>query len=88
MAINKIGFGRPIPPTLDNTKSKDRQPGSSEAKDKIELSEESLQLFAAERVRRFAEIRDRVKVGFYESRAVTEKVVEGLMKDLKRPPAA
>ena len=39
MAINKIGFGRPIPPTLDNTKTKDRQPGSSETKDKVELSE-------------------------------------------------
>ncbi len=88
MAIDRIGFGRFIAPTYDNAKAQDKHAGPSSTKDKMELSEESLQLFAAERVRRFAEIRDRVKAGFYESRAVTEKVVEGLLKDIQRPPTA
>lgn len=88
MAIDRIGFGRAIPPTVDNANTREKHAGSSRATDKVELSEESLQLFAAERVRRFAEIQERVKAGFYESRAVTEKVVEGLMKDIKRPPTA
>jgi anti-sigma28 factor (negative regulator of flagellin synthesis) len=86
MAIERIGFGHAIPPAVDNTKAKDKPASAPGAQDKVELSEESLQLFAAERVRRFAEIRERVSSGFYESRAVTEKIVDGLLKDLKRPP--
>ncbi len=88
MAIERIGFGHTVPPVVDNAKTKDKSTLAPGGQDKVELSEESLQLFAAERVRRFAEIQERVKSGFYETRAVTEKVVEGLMKDLKRPPTA
>lgn len=87
MAIDKIGPKLPVGNVSDNIKARDRNAAKTDAKDEAVLSNEALQLFATEKMKRLETIRDRVKTGFYESREVTEKVVEGLIRDIRRPPA-
>lgn len=88
MAIDKVGLNVPVGALPENTKSRDKQPEKSKEKDKVVLSAEALQLFAAEKAKKMEMIRERVNSRFYESRTVTEKVVEGLIRELKRPPTA
>lgn len=87
MAIDKVGPKLPVGTVSDNIKTRDRNAAKTDAKDEAVLSNEALQLFATEKMKRLETIRDRVKAGFYESREVTEKVVEGLIRDIRRPPA-
>ncbi|MER3522550.1 MAG: hypothetical protein C4326_00420 [Ignavibacteria bacterium] len=88
MAIDKIGFGRPLVPSSENPKNRESHTGSPDAKDTVQLSGEALKLFAAARAQRLAEIQERVRTGFYDRPEITEKVVEGLLRDIKRPPTA
>jgi anti-sigma28 factor (negative regulator of flagellin synthesis) len=66
----------------EKAKSKTRE--SEEKKDSVEVSQEARKKFEAERTRRFDAIREKIKSGFYFQRDVTEKVVDGLMSDLKK----
>ncbi len=85
MAIEKIGPGaQPVSPA---TKSSGVKGGhrhtANESADSVELSEEAKLLFAAEKAKRIGQIRAKVRNGFYEKPEVTERVIDGLMKDLK-----
>jgi hypothetical protein len=84
MAIDKIGSGRPVLPVNDNAKTKEARAGKKEKQDKVELSQEAISLFATEKAKKLNEIRAKVKSGFYEAPEVTQKVVEGVMRDIKR----
>lgn len=88
MAIDKIGSSGPILPTGEGKKEKVAKTSKQEKTDKVELSEEAKALYAAEREKKLDEIREKVKNGYYDTPEVTEKVVEGLKRDLKRPPQA
>ena len=88
MAIEKIGAGGPILPAGESKKEKVAKAPKQEKTDKVELSEEAKSLYAAEREKKLDEIREKVKNGFYDAPEVTEKVVEGLKRDLKRYPEA
>ncbi len=88
MTIDKVGSGRLIVPASENTKTKEKTSEKADSKDRVELSEEAKLLFAAEKAKKLGAIRAKVKKGFYEEPEVTKKVVEGLMRDIKRSPEA
>lgn len=88
MAIDRIGSGRPVVPVSENLKNREGHTERSDAKDTVQLSGAALKLFAAARAQRLAEIQERVRTGFYDRPEVTEKVVEGLLRDIKLPPTA
>jgi hypothetical protein len=85
MAIGKIVFGRVIAPMNEPAKAKEKAAAGSGRADRVELSEEAKLLFAAEKAKEMGAIRARVKTGFYNSHEVTERVVEGVLRDLQRP---
>lgn len=88
MAVEKIGGARPVVPTNDGaTKTKEAKNEKTQT-DRVELSDEAKMLFAAEKAKKLGVIRAKVKKGFYEEPEVTKKVVEGVLKDLKRAPQA
>ena len=82
MAIERVG--RPIASVRENANTKEAKSiEMSERRDRVELSEESKLLYAADKVKKIGVIRAKVKNGFYESPEVTEKVVEELLRELK-----
>jgi anti-sigma28 factor (negative regulator of flagellin synthesis) len=83
MAIDKIGFGGIVVRSSENSKQKAKNADKPGSVDRAELSEEAKLLFAAEKEKKIGEIREKVKSGFYNTPEVTEKVVEGLMQDIK-----
>ena len=83
MAIDKIGFGGLVVRSSENSKQKAKNVDKADSVDRAELSEEAMVLFAAEKEKKIGEIRAKVKSGFYNTPEVTEKVVEGLMQDIK-----
>ncbi|MEK7250831.1 MAG: hypothetical protein AAB209_10470 [Bacteroidota bacterium] len=88
MTIDKVGSGRLIVPVSENATIKEKKSEKADSKDRVELSEEAKLLFAAEKAKKLGAIRAKVKKGFYEEPVVTKKVVEGLMRDIKRSPEA
>jgi hypothetical protein len=86
MAVEKIGSGaRPVVPSGESKgKTKETRSEKAHQTDRVELSEEAKLLFAAEKAKKLGAIRAKVKKGFYEEPEVTKKVVEGVLKDLKR----
>jgi anti-sigma28 factor (negative regulator of flagellin synthesis) len=70
--------------TSDKVKAKKRE--ESEKKDSVEVSKEARAMYDAEQTRRFEAIREKIRTGFYFQRDVTEKVVDAMMKDLKKTP--
>lgn len=90
MAIEKIGPGaQPVSPATKAAGVKSGQKQSAnESADSVELSEEAKLLFAAEKAKRIGQIRAKVRNGFYDKSEVTERVVDGLIKDLKATPNA
>jgi hypothetical protein len=87
MAVEKIGGASPIVPTNEG-KAKEAKGAKAEQTDRVELSEKAKLLFAAEKAKKLGAIRAKVKKGFYEEPEVTKKIVEGVLKDLKRAPQA
>lgn len=85
MAIDKIGFRAPVPSVTETAKAKERRLCQSEGGDRIELSKEAKSMFAAKQAKQTDEIQEKVRNGFYFSPKVTEKVVDGLIRDLKTP---
>jgi hypothetical protein len=89
MAVEKIGGSNPIVPANEgNAKSKEVKGAKPGQSDRVELSEKAKLLFAAEKAKKLGAIRAKVKKGFYEEPEVTKKVVEGVLRDLKRAPQA
>ncbi len=72
--------------TTDTVKGKEREGDAKEKKDSVEVSQEARALYDAEQTRRFQIIREKIHDGFYLERDVTEKVVDALLKDLKKTP--
>jgi anti-sigma28 factor (negative regulator of flagellin synthesis) len=68
----------------DKVKSKSREGDGEDRKDSVAVSQEARAKYDADRVRRFEAIREKIKNGFYFQRDVTDKVVDGLMNDLKK----
>lgn len=84
MTITEIsGIGQPLDPMKGKKGKKPDEPRSS-PKDHVELSEEARSLHEAEQTKRFEEIRQRIQQGFYFQRDVTEKIVEEMLKDLRK----
>lgn len=88
MPIDRVGPKVPLGAIPENATARDKRTGKPGGKDEAILSDEALKLLASEKAKKLELIRERVSSHFYESREVTEKVVEGLIRDLKRPPAA
>lgn len=90
MAIEKIGPGaHPVSPANKAAGVKGgHKHTANESSDSVELSEEAKMLFAAEKAKRIGQIRAKVRNGFYEQPEVTERVIDGLIKDLKTTPNA
>lgn len=90
MAIREVtGQGAPVDPVKGNrpgpqAKGKQTVRGGS---DRVEVSEEARALFEADQSRRVEEIRKKIREGFYNSREVTEKVADAILKEIKDTPA-
>lgn len=86
MAIDKVGGRLPIILSKDgSSKVSDKKSNqTSDLKDKVQLSDEAKVLYGAEKAKKNEVIRANIENGFYETPEVTEKVVEGLLRDLKR----
>lgn len=66
-------------------KSKDA-PESEEKTDRVDVSDEARALYESKQSGRFEAIRERIRRGFYFQRDVTEKVVDAMLKDMKKAP--
>jgi anti-sigma28 factor (negative regulator of flagellin synthesis) len=65
-------------------KAKARKKEGDDKKDSAEVSKEARAMYDADQTRRFDAIREKIRKGFYFQRDVTEKVVDAMMKDLKK----
>jgi anti-sigma28 factor (negative regulator of flagellin synthesis) len=78
------------PGPVDPIKGKQDQHGTKgkvppkTSQDRAEVSEEARALLEADRTKRFEVIREKIRQGFYFQRDVTEKVIDALLKDLKK----
>jgi anti-sigma28 factor (negative regulator of flagellin synthesis) len=70
----------------ENVKGKDRDSDGEDRKDRVDVSAEARAMYDAERTQRFQAIREKIRKGFYFQRDVTEKVVDAVLKDLKKTP--
>jgi hypothetical protein len=70
----------------ENVKGNDRDGDGEDRKDRVDVSAEARALYDAERTQRFQAIREKIRKGFYFQRDVTEKVVDAVLKDLKKTP--
>jgi hypothetical protein len=87
MAIQEIiGGASPVSP-LKKGKNAAEAKDASAPSDKVRLSKEAQLLYESEQVKRTDEVRDRLDSGFYASPEVTEKIVDGLLEDLKNSKA-
>jgi len=68
----------------DNVKGKEREGDGEDKKDRVDVSREARAMYDAERTQRFEAIREKIRKGFYFQRDVTEKVVDAVLKDLKK----
>jgi anti-sigma28 factor (negative regulator of flagellin synthesis) len=60
---------------------------SDDRSDRIELSEEARAMYESQQSGRFEAIRERIRDGFYFQKDVTEKVVDAMLKDIKKGSA-
>jgi hypothetical protein len=87
MALSEITGGpRPVNPLRDderNAAGAERKGATRKNADDAKVSDQARALFEASRSERYERIRGRIKSGFYASKEVIEKVVEGVVQDLK-----
>jgi anti-sigma28 factor (negative regulator of flagellin synthesis) len=85
MAVKEVtNSGLPLEPV----RSAKPQPAKEEkaaAKDKVELSAKARSLFESEQAKKAAAVRKKIDEGFYFTDEVNEKVIDGLVKDLREP---
>ena len=60
---------------------------SDEKSDRVDVSDEARALYASQLSGRFETIRERIRQGFYFQKDVTEKVVDAMLKDIKKGPS-
>jgi|WetSurMetagenome_2_1015567.scaffolds.fasta_scaffold844903_2 anti-sigma28 factor (negative regulator of flagellin synthesis) len=90
MGIQEIlGNAGPVDPVKGNRsessdKVKSKTYDEDDKKDSVEVSMEARALYDADKTRRFEAIREKIRNGFYFQRDVTDKVVDAMMKDLKK----
>jgi hypothetical protein len=70
----------------DTVKGKEHEGDGEERKDRVDVSAEARAMYDAEKTQRFQAIREKIRKGFYFQRDVTEKVVDAVLKDLKKAP--
>jgi hypothetical protein len=70
--------------TSQKVKDKEHEGDGEDKKDRVEVSEEARAMYDIERTRRFDAIREKIRNGFYLQRDVTDKVVDAVLKDLKK----
>lgn len=68
----------------DDVKGKKREGVGADKKDRVEVSPEARAMYEAEQTARFDAIREKIRKGFYSQHDVTEKVVDAVLKDLKK----
>ncbi|MBI5473871.1 MAG: hypothetical protein HY961_16155 [Ignavibacteriae bacterium] len=85
MSVDKIGSGpSPVAPSGGgNKKAKESKERLVDLKDRVELSEEAKQRLATDELAKLKAINSRIESGFYNSKEVAEKVVEGLLRQLR-----
>ena len=86
MNINEITNGSlPVDP-LKNKKPREKSDAkpAAKGKDKAELSDKARSLFEADQEQRLEKIQEKIRQGYYFQRDVTEKVVDEMLKDLKK----
>ena len=82
MAIKGIeGDFAPVEPVREK-KSTAPAKQASAGKDTVQVSGAAKSLFEADQSKRLDEVRSRLEAGYYSSREVTEKIVDGLMDEL------
>jgi anti-sigma28 factor (negative regulator of flagellin synthesis) len=90
MGIQEIlGNAGPVDPVKgsrseSSDKVKSKTYDEDDKKDSVEVSKEARALYDADKTRRFEAIREKIRNGFYFQRDVTDKVVDAMMKDLKK----
>jgi anti-sigma28 factor (negative regulator of flagellin synthesis) len=72
--------------TSDKVKEKEHEGDAEDKKDSVEVSQEARAMYDADRTRRLEAIREKIRKGFYFQKDVTDKVVDGLLNDLKKTP--
>lgn len=80
------GGNRSTPGSKASVRSKEQTEGE-ERSDRIELSDEARAMYESQQSGRFEAIRERIREGFYFQKDVTEKVVDAMLKDIKKGPA-
>jgi anti-sigma28 factor (negative regulator of flagellin synthesis) len=87
MPISEIpgaaGAVDPVKGKQDQSAAKGKVP-AKRSQDRAEVSEEARALLEADRTKRFDVIREKIRQGFYFQLDVTEKVIDALLKDLKK----
>lgn len=66
-----------------SVRAKEKTEGD-ERSDRIELSDEARAMYESQQSSRFEAIRERIRDGFYFQKDVTEKVVDAMLKDIKK----
>jgi anti-sigma28 factor (negative regulator of flagellin synthesis) len=90
MGIQEIlGNAGPVDPVKGNRsetseKTKARKLEDEDKKDSVEVSREARAMYESDQTRRFEAIREKIRNGFYFQRDVTDKVVDAMIKDLKK----
>jgi anti-sigma28 factor (negative regulator of flagellin synthesis) len=97
MAIQEIlGTAGAVDPVKGGNRSQTSQKSAPHAKDatesdeksdRVDVSEEARVLYASKLIGRFETIRERIRQGFYFRKDVTEKVVDAMLKDIKKGPS-
>jgi anti-sigma28 factor (negative regulator of flagellin synthesis) len=72
--------------SADKAKGTEHEGDAEDKKDSVEVSQEARAMYDADRTRRLESIREKIRNGFYFQKDVTEKVVDGLLNDLKKTP--
>jgi len=94
MSIQEIlGTAGAVDPVKGGSRTQAAQKGSlrekegtetDEKSDRVDVSEEARVLYESKLSGRFETIRERIRQGFYFQKEVTEKVVDAMLKDIKK----
>jgi anti-sigma28 factor (negative regulator of flagellin synthesis) len=86
-AVDPVKGGKNTAPSAKTTVRTKEKSDSDDRSDRIELSDEARAMYESQQSSRFDTIRERIRQGFYFQKDVTEKVVDAMLKDIKKGPA-
>ena len=84
MAISEISNQGALPGSVREKKLKEAARPRTDRGDSVELSTEAKSLFEAGEQKRMEEIQQKIRDKFYFRQDVTEKVVDGILRDLTK----